>query len=183
MFVICGKSASGKDTLAKELIARGYKRVVTYTTRPPRDGEIDGVEYHFISNEQFQEKLENHEFAEYHVYYTEFGDWYYGSATNDYVDDPNLFIILTPSGVRMIKEELDFCPHVIYLFANLAAIQRRLKLRGDNPDEAKRRIETDLNDFKGFETEADRIVYNNDDDIKVVADKVENFLKVKEHRL
>lgn len=183
MFIICGKSASGKDTLSQELISRGYKRVVTYTTRPPRDGEVDGETYHFITNAQFQEMLKNHEFAEYNVFHTEFGDWYYGSAIKDYVDEPDRFIILTPSGIREVKEELEFMPHVIYLFANLSAIQRRLKLRGDNPDEAKRRIEADISDFKGFEQETDRIIYNNDDNIVAVADKLEQFLKVKENRI
>lgn len=183
MFIICGKSASGKDTLSQELISRGYKRVVTYTTRPLREGEVNGETYHFITNERFQEMLENHEFVEHNVFHTEFGDWYYGSAIRDYIDEPNRFVILTPSGIRKIKSKLEFMPHVIYLFANLAAIQRRLKIRSDNPEEAKRRIEADINDFKGFEQEADRIVYNNDDDISAVADKVEQFLKVKEHRI
>lgn len=183
MFIIVGKSASGKDTLSQELISRGYKRVVTYTTRPPREGEINGETYHYITNKQFQTMLENHEFAEHNVFHTEFGDWYYGSALNDYINEPNIFIVLTPSGVENIKQELDFQPHIIYLFANLATIQKRLKHRGDNPDEAKRRIEADIDDFKGFEQKADRIIYNNDSDIKLVADKLEQFLRVKEHRV
>ena len=127
--------------------------------------------------------LENHEFAEHNVFHTEFGDWYYGSAIKDYIDEPGRFIILTPSGIRAVKEELEFMPHVIYLFANLMTIQHRLKSRGDNPDEAKRRIEADINDFKGFEQETDRILYNNDDNIAAVADKLEQFLKVKEHKI
>ena len=54
MLVIVGESASGKSTTEKCLCALyGYKKIVSYTTRLPRDGEEDGVDYHFISMEDF----------------------------------------------------------------------------------------------------------------------------------
>ena len=56
MLLLVGKSASGKDTVKKELIKMGMKAVVTYATRPPRNGEIDGVTYHFITKEEFLNK-------------------------------------------------------------------------------------------------------------------------------
>ena len=43
---VCGKMCSGKDTVVKRLINKGFKKVVTYTTRPKRRGETDGVDYH-----------------------------------------------------------------------------------------------------------------------------------------
>ena len=50
MICLIGKTASGKDTIAKELVNKyGYKRIVTYTTRPIRDGEKEGVNYYYIS--------------------------------------------------------------------------------------------------------------------------------------
>ena len=49
LLVICGKMCSGKDTIVKRLINKGFKKVVTYTTRPKRRGETDGVDYHYIS--------------------------------------------------------------------------------------------------------------------------------------
>ncbi len=51
MLLLVGKSASGKDTIQKELIKMGMKAVVSYTTRSPRKGEIDGIAYHFITKE------------------------------------------------------------------------------------------------------------------------------------
>lgn len=47
--ILMGKAASGKDTLQKELVNQGFERVVTATTRQPREGEQDGVDYHFFS--------------------------------------------------------------------------------------------------------------------------------------
>lgn len=55
MIILCGKSGSGKDTVGKELVDMGYKRVVTYTTRPMRPGELDGHQYHFVSVDKFEE--------------------------------------------------------------------------------------------------------------------------------
>ena len=49
MLLLVGKMASGKDTLKKELINMGMESIVTYTTRPPRPDEINGISYHFIT--------------------------------------------------------------------------------------------------------------------------------------
>lgn len=57
MICIEGKSCSGKDTIVNILIQMGYTRAITYTTRPPRIGEIDGREYHFISEKKFLEMV------------------------------------------------------------------------------------------------------------------------------
>ena len=66
MLIICGKSASGKDTIKRELISKhGFKGIVTYTTRPPRKGEQDGVDYHFVSNEEFQMMVNSGFFLEW----------------------------------------------------------------------------------------------------------------------
>ncbi len=180
MFIIVGKSCSGKNAVATELEKRGYKRCITYTTRPMRDGEVDGVDYHFISNEKFFEMRDNGEFAEYKTYIAEFGKVYYGSAIKDFDTDfisDKKFIILTPDGVRDVKRNTGIDFIVIYLFANLETIQKRLKNRGDDPLEAKRRIETDIRDFKGFELESNRLIYNNlNSNIESVVDKIELYL-------
>ena len=74
-------------------------------------------------------------------------------------------IILEPQSYRDIKEELsDKNVTCIYLYANNSTIKKRLEKRGDNPNEVIRRMESDNEDFKGFENEVDRIVYNNDGD-------------------
>ena len=62
--VLVGHIASGKTCVAKALEKRGYRRIVTYTTRPPREGEIDGKDYHFITEKEFKEKQDKGFFAE-----------------------------------------------------------------------------------------------------------------------
>ena len=69
--ILCGKSSSGKDLIRNKLVKNGYKRIVTNTTRPPREGEKDGVAYNFMTDEQFLELVKNGDMIEYQKYYTE----------------------------------------------------------------------------------------------------------------
>ena len=55
MIILCGKTASGKSTIAKkieEINSSGMKQIITYTSRPPREGEVDGEDYYFITEEE-----------------------------------------------------------------------------------------------------------------------------------
>lgn len=71
LLVITGPSGAGKDTLVNALLQNpklGYQRIVTYTARAKRPGEQEGVDYHFISSEEFQEKVNQGFFAEWVPY-------------------------------------------------------------------------------------------------------------------
>ncbi len=70
LLIICGKMCSGKDTVVKRLINKGFKKVVTYTTRPKRRGETDGVDYHFISEGEFKRRIQDGFFLEYRDTYS-----------------------------------------------------------------------------------------------------------------
>ena len=74
--IITGKSGAGKSTIVKELEKYGFHPVLTTTTRPKREKEIQNVDYHFVSEEEFLEKIDQNYFAEYKVYKTELGIWY-----------------------------------------------------------------------------------------------------------
>ena len=164
ILILIGKGSSGKDTVLNILVAKhGYKKIVTYTSRPMRKGEKQDVTYHFTSSEEFQKMIEQGLFAEYKTYNSEFGVWYYGTALDDLekADDKSI-IILTPDGYKDVINKLSKKPISIYLYANNSTIKKRLKKRGDDPKEAERRVSHDNEDFKGIENEVDKIVYNND---------------------
>ena len=173
MIVISGKTCSGKDKVVSYLIDKfNFKRIITYTTRPMRDNEKQNVTYHYITEKDFKQKINEDFFAEYKTYDTEFGTWYYGTALEDLrkTDDKSV-IILTPQGYRDVKDKLpEKDITCIYLYANNTTLKKRLKKRGDDIKEADRRLEHDAEDFKGFENEVDRIVYNNDEE------KIENVI-------
>lgn len=180
MVCIMGKTASGKDTVVNKLITlHGYKKVVTYTSRPMRKGEKQDITYHFISDEDFHQKINDNFFAEWKIYHTEFGDWYYGTALKDLENaDDKTVIILTPDGYRDVIDKLSSKPKSIYLYANNSTIKDRLTSRGDDKNEAQRRLEHDNDDFKGLENEVDKIFYNNKGtDINDVVDKIVSWLE------
>lgn len=181
MIILCliGKSASGKTFVRDKLVKeRGYKSLVTFTSRPPRKNEKQDITYHFISKEDFEQKIEKGFFAEWKKYDNEQGVWYYGTALTDCYDaDDDTVMILTPDGVRDLQT-IEIPMVVIYLYSNLNTIKQRLSIRGDNQKEVERRIEADIKDFKDADTLADRIVYNNlSDDIESVVENVDYWYK------
>lgn len=82
IFYVMGKSATGKDTIYKKLLKRlPFLRTVTlYTTRPPRNGETDGVEYHFTTRERLDELRGEGQVIEERTYQTVHGPWTYFTA-------------------------------------------------------------------------------------------------------
>ena len=90
--ILCGKSASGKDTLLRQLVQNyDFLPIVSTTSRPPREGEIDGVDYYFTSRADFEKDIQNNRFLEYRSYETLVENipdtWYYGTEKMEL--DPN----------------------------------------------------------------------------------------------
>ena len=179
--IIFGKTASGKSRIVNELVKRGYKKIVTTTTRPARKSEVDGVDYNFITDEEFKQLINTRYFAEWKKYDTAEGVWYYGSPLDEISrSDNKSIVILTPDGYRDIKDELD--EHIsIYIYANNKTIRNRLSKRGGKKEEADRRILHDNKDFKGAEELAGRIFYNNDGkNIDDLVGEIFEYLKTRE---
>lgn len=155
MLVLVGESASGKSSIEKYLVDNcGYNKIVSYTTRPPRDGEINGVDYHFITKSQFRRLKEQDFFAETAVY----RDWYYGVAKKDCTDDK--VAVLTPHGLRQISKIEDI--NVISFYINVPRRDRLIKIlqRGDSIEESYRRNLSDVGMFDGICDEVDFVINN-----------------------
>lgn len=160
LILLCGKSCSGKDTIQKELIKMGMNTVVSYTTRPPRKGEVDGTTYHFITKNEFLEKEKQGFFAETTSFIVANGDtWYYGSAVQDLTDDK--VAIVNPKGLRQIKNIKSLNPIAFYIMADEETIWNRLKQRGDDSVEAERRLNEDDKDFADIDKDID-FAFRND---------------------
>ena len=146
MIVLCGKTASGKDTIAKKLIELGMKKLVTYTTRPMRKGEENGIDYWFFSERQFKTLEKEGIFLETTSYEVANGKtWYYGTPILGL--DKDKVVIMNPDGVKEIVKHGEYSPLIFYLDVDEETIKERLKARGDNEDEAQRRLEADNKDF------------------------------------
>lgn len=159
MIILVGKSCSGKDTVAKELEKMGYNKIVTCTTRPPRQGEKDGVDYHFLTKQEFLNKLSNDSFAEHRVYETEYGNWYYGSLLEDY-SSPHSVIILTPDALDKVRDKVNENVVVIYLEVSNRILKKRMSTRNTDKKESKRRYKADKKDFKHISKNVDYTINN-----------------------
>lgn len=178
IIVLVGKTASGKTTVANELCENHhYKRIITYTTRPMRENEIQDVDYHFISNEQFNRMVENNEFTEYKRYNTAHGVWSYGSVitSEQELSDDCYVIILTPQGLRDLSKKMSQYI-AFYLSVSFESQLERLKKRGDEEQQIIKRLQ---NDVKDFENVFDIVDYNYCTDISSpqrVANMISNFI-------
>ena len=155
MVILVGESASGKSSIEKYLVDNySYQKVVSYTTRSPRPNEVDGVDYHFITTEQFFELQRQGFFAETAVY----NDWHYGTAKEDCAN--NRVAVLTPHGLRQISK-IDGI-NVTSFYIRVPRRDRLIKLlqRGDGIEEAYRRNLSDVGQFDGIEDEADFTIDN-----------------------
>ncbi|SCW75289.1 Guanylate kinase [Lachnospiraceae bacterium C10] len=89
IYMIMGKSATGKDTIYARLMKRRdlkLKKIVPYTTRPMREGETDGVTYHFCSDQKLAELTEAGKVVEKRTYQTVYGPWNYFTVDDDQID-------------------------------------------------------------------------------------------------
>ena len=161
--VIVGESASGKSTLAKQFVENNpsFSRIVTYTTRPKREGEVDGIDYHFVSDEVFDSMVKQGSFVEHASY----RDWKYGTAIN-FGNTENKIVVLTPAGARAFRRyknehpELHLNVLVVYLKVDRRSRLIKMLQRGDNIEECYRRSLSDVGQFDSFEDEADCVINN-----------------------
>lgn len=184
IIVLLGASGSGKSTIENELATHhGFKKIISYTTRDPRAGEVNGKDYYFINNETFYEMLKEGLFAEYDEYSQ---GRLYGTLISDYAEG-NKVVVLTPNGLRQLMDKC--CGEDIYpvlVEANLGTRIKRYidrcgieKFSFDDKNEISARVERDFGMFLGLEKEVDMVV-NNDDgtDINDVVKEILNTERI-----
>lgn len=142
--IIIGKAASGKDHMRKILEQKKMKYAVTYTTRPKRNDETEGRDYHFISVEDFKLRALHSQFYEY----VTFNEWYYGTTKKQFYEDD--VFIMTPSGLSKVFPADRAESLVIFLDVPYDVRRERLSVRND-ADTVDRRLEADEKDFSDFE--------------------------------
>jgi len=180
MIVLSGPSASGKTEVAKLLMNEyGIKRVITTTTRPMRKGEVDGIDYYFVSKERFKEMINEGLFVEY----TEYNGNLYGSLKSEIAD--NKVIAIEPNGMRAYIALND--PHIIVFYLDVCEKVRRerMLMRGDSPENVEQRLIEDKVRFgKDNIPEVDVIVdsqnYNQDEVTKYIFNKYRKILDQRE---
>ena len=154
--ILCGKAAAGKDHLRKILEGRGFRYGVSYTTRSPRKGEIDGVDYYFLEENEFKTMIEQGFFYEY----VTFNGWFYGKSKEQWHELDDVFI-MTPSGISKLHAADRKSSFVIYIDVDVDIRRERLSGRNDSNDSIERRIQADERDFETFKDFDIRITDHN----------------------
>lgn len=155
IIILCGKSASGKDTTAKRLTEAYQKmgvpvnNVISYTTRPPREGEVDGVDYHFIDVDTFVDMKYKNKFIES----MEFRGWRYGTSFDSFKRDCINICVMDPKGIIDFSWYYAFTYHIEFFYLDvplhirlLRSIKREYKFKF----EYLRRAFVDWMDFNNF---------------------------------
>ena len=152
VIAIIGPSGSGKDTIMRKVVEKSnkVKRIVNYTTRPKRENEIDGEDYHFITQEQFLKYLEEDKF----VTFTCFNDWLYGVLEDDLAEDKTNIGVFS---IQDIHNMLDYASEKVNFKIDIYLVETTDKERlmrqlarehAPNIDEIIRRYEADKKDFQ-----------------------------------
>lgn len=151
LFVISAPSGTGKTTICGKILKKLNDIVysVSYTTRPRKKGEIDGRDYHFITEEKFKDMIRKNKFIEYtkvygHLYGTE-KEFIYKN-----INKSDILLDLDSNGAKEIKKKFHNDAILIYLLPpSLAELKKRLKKRArEEKEEMKKRLNAVKNELK-----------------------------------
>ena len=161
LFVISGASGVGKSTvLSKVMAARSDLRFsVSATTREPRPGEKDGVDYYFIPKEKFEAMIEREEFLEYDAH----NGFYYGTPKaqlEEKLETANVILDIEPNGAFAVRRARPDAVLIFLMPPSMEALEQRLRARGDTSEEQIRlRLERAKWEMEQ-RTQYDRVVVN-----------------------
>ena len=148
------------------LLIHGFEKIISYTTRQPRESEENGKDYYFVDNDTFNEILDRGLFAEHDEYSQ---NRLYGTLKSDYVEG-NKVVVLTPNGLRQLKKN---CPNedifTVLVESSLGTRIKRYidrcdvnKFNFDDAGEIFERINRDFGMFLGLDKEVDLVVHNDE---------------------
>ncbi|MDD6550895.1 MAG: guanylate kinase [Lachnospiraceae bacterium] len=178
LYVIIGKSASGKDTLARKLLdykTLDLRPVVTYTTRPIRKGEKEGEDYHFCTLRQFWTMRENKKIIELRSYNTVYGEWNYFTVDDGQIDldSHSNLTVGTLDSLKSFRKYFGY-EKIVPIYVEVddgerlqRALDREKQEKEPKYDELCRRFLADQQDFSEENIRKARILYryqNHDSD-------------------
>ncbi len=151
VFVITGPSGVGKGTLIRGLLERvpGLELSISATTRPPRPGERDGVDYYFLSEEEFERRVRGGDFLEHARY----AGHRYGTLRSELERrlkaGSGVVLEIEVQGARQVRAAMPDALAVFIAPPSLAALEARLQGRGtDNPEQVRRRLQSAERELK-----------------------------------
>ena len=182
LFVILGKSASGKSTILNDVLSKlEIPVLMSYTTRPPRANEIDGIDYNFVTFTAFDEDYKNENILEYDVFRIDSlkQTWIYYSKKSDLLlPNTSQIKIVSPTGLAQLMSNKELRDNIvsIYIESSDKLRQKRYLSRSISPDSMNDRFERDEKAFQHLFT--DYIILNDENmSIHEASNQLINIIK------
>lgn len=184
LIVVSAPSGSGKDTVVKRLVERNkndYWISVSATSRAPRKGEKEGVDYYYITKEEFEQRIKDNYFLEY----TKYADNYYGTPKQNIIDNlekgKDVILIIEIEGAANIKEMLPEALLIFIMPPSIKELARRLKKRGtEDIDKIIKRFHKTYQEINEV-TKYNYVVVN--DKLDDAVEKIEAIIKAENCRV
>ncbi len=177
LIIISGTTCAGKGTVIKKLLESHNDIVlsVSYTSRPKREHEVNGVDYYFVTAEEFEEKIANGDFLEYAK--VQYGS-YYGTPKKEVVEQletgKDVILEIDVQGAKQIKEKYPETVLIFIMAPSMEEVKRRIKMRGDeNNEQIISRFKVAYNEINQVNN-YNYVVVN--DDLEEAVRKVESIL-------
>jgi guanylate kinase len=185
LIVISGPSGVGKDSVVHAMKARGlpFHFVITATTRPPRDNEINGRDYYFFSKEEFARMIENDEFFEYAIVYNDYKGNSKKQVRDALASGQDAIMRLDVQGAATVRK---LAPEAVLVFLTTQSeheLVERLKGRKtDKAEDLSLRIATAQQELKRA-IEFDYVIVNADGCLEETVDTVIAIIRAEHHRV
>ena len=183
LFVVSSPSGGGKGTLIQRVLSRlqNLSYSVSYTTRKPRNGEVNGREYFFVSSEQFSQMVERNDFLEWAKVHSHFYGTSRSQVTRDVSLGRDIVLEVDVQGAASIRNLIHEAVSVFILPPSLEVLRERLIARGtDSAEELAVRLRNAPEELKAYKT-FDYVIIN--DDVEQAAAKLMAIIEAERLRL
>jgi guanylate kinase len=177
LFIISGPSGAGKGTLVKALLRRvpGLWVSVSATTRPPRPGEKDGVDYYFLTQQEFEGRVEKGEFLEHAVVHGNRYGTLRRSVERRLAAGIDVILEIDPQGAFQVRNQMDRSRLIFVKTASSDELERRIRHRGaETDDQIRTRLKTAEQELT-LERSYDHVVLN--EDVSRATDDLVEYLR------
>jgi guanylate kinase len=164
LYIVAAPSGAGKTSLTRALLEResGIALSVSYTSRPPRSNEIDGVHYHFVSRGVFEEMIKRGEFFEHAVVHGDLKGTSRAQVERTLGQGKDVLLEIDWQGARQVRAQMPDTVSIFILPPSRAELERRLRARASDSDAAIRRRVADSREDIAHAVEFDFLVVNDD---------------------
>jgi guanylate kinase len=185
LIVISGPSGVGKDSVLEVMKARGlpFHFVITATTRAPRPEEVDGVDYFFLSQDEFARMINEGELLEYAVVYKDYKGIPKSQVREALASGKNVIMRIDVQGAETVRELVEDALLIFLTPQNEEELINRLKKRNTETRESlKLRIATTRQEYKKIDL-FDYVVVNKDDHLDETVDRIEAIIQAEHQRV